>query len=1005
MITQPVQAPVYSQSLSAGTVVQSLNGAWQLAADPQDQGLKSAWFNAAPADTVACPVPGIMQQALPNYHGVAWYYFNFEAAANPHPHGRFLLRFGAVDNESTVWVNGQSVGGFENPETPFTLDVTAAVKTRGKNLIAVRVYNPVGDDRTQRPNRNKTDSVECVPGSAFNYGGVLGNVELLVVPAVYVEDLFVTADLQSGLLTIEATVQNTQPLSITGTLDLEIGPAAQGDTRQTVQLERELAPGRTTVKSTVTVAQPRAWSLDDPFLYRVTARVSAATPVAAVHSHSVRCGFRDFRVVDGFFHLNGKRVFLRSTHTGNHLPFGQVTPPNHEFLRRDMIYAKASGFNMVRFISGVAWPEQLDFCDELGLMVYEESMAGWCLKDSPKMKERFDRSVREMVRRDRNHPSVTIWGMLNETPAGAVFDAAVAALAVMRAEDPSRLVLLSSGRWDGKANIGSVANPGSKVWQHEWGIEAPGVEPLPANLVWSDFETKFAGGYAQEAGDAHMYPRVPQAPFATRAVRTAGANTKPVFLSEYGIGSLENAIHELRNYEQAGAREDLKDVQLVRSIAERYIADWKRFGMEEVYAFPEDMLLESQRLHARQRLFTFDCLRSNPKYCGYNLTGMLDHAFTGEGLWTLWRRWKVGTFDAISDGWAPLRWCLFVEPMHAYAGRPFKVEAVLANEDVLQPGEYPVHLRIFGPEGPVWERRVTVTIPRPSGNGSGSGKLGALAIPVLAEEITLNTPPGKYQFAANIERGAAPAGGRLTFHLSDAAALPRLSETVATWGIEARHANWLNAHGVATRPFNPAAQAQPEIVLVGNHFTAKPEAADWRALAKHIARGNTAVYLVPQALVNGDQSSAWLPLEEKGRCDDFNDWLYHKECVAKRHAVFAGLDGPGVMDWEYYEQAIARNTFSGQKTPDEVYAAAFGPGHCGNHRNVNGYGAGVLLGNYRLGSGRFIVNTFRILETLDANPAADRLLLNVIQEARRITAPRVSEPNAETEQLLNKLYV
>ena len=78
--------------------------------------------------------------------------------------------------------------------------------------------------------------------------------------------------------------------------------------------------------------------------------------------------------------------------------------------------------------------------------------------------------------------------------------------------------------------------------------------------------------------------------------------TKPVFLSEYGIGSLMNAIHEAGMYEQAGARPDLEDFQLMRRMADGLIADWKRFGMEGVYPFPEDMLCDSQRRMARHRL-------------------------------------------------------------------------------------------------------------------------------------------------------------------------------------------------------------------------------------------------------------------------------------------------------------------------------------------------------------------------------------------------------------------
>ena len=64
----------------------------------------------------------------------------------------------------------------------------------------------------------------------------------------------------------------------------------------------------------------------------------------------------------------------------------------------------------------------LDLCDEIGLMVYEESYAAWCLANSPAMPRRYNESTLGMIRRDRNHPSVVIWGLLNETPDGPVME-------------------------------------------------------------------------------------------------------------------------------------------------------------------------------------------------------------------------------------------------------------------------------------------------------------------------------------------------------------------------------------------------------------------------------------------------------------------------------------------------------------------------------------------------------------------------------------------------------
>ncbi|MEN6424278.1 MAG: sugar-binding domain-containing protein [Phycisphaerales bacterium] len=944
----------------AAAEVQTLTGVWRLAADPENKGRADRWFEGVRPEAQDAPVPGIIQQAFPGYHGVAWYWHSFRVLSGGAAGDRALIRFGAVDYLADVWLNGKHLGAFEGGETPFEFDVTDSIRADGENLLAVRVLNPTGTPIDgyvlgETPHRNKTVPPMC--GCSFNSGGIMYPVEVRWVPPIYITDVFVRPDVKTGDIAVVVTVHNSGTVAAKGNLELALAPAAGGDVLQSVRRQAECAPGLSRHEVTVQVIQPHLWSLDDPFLYRVTASVTTASQ--RPHQCSVRCGFRDFRIVDGFFHLNGKRIFLKSTHTGNAMPIGQQAGVTADFGRRDMIYAKASGFNMVRFIAGVGYPEQLDLCDELGLMVYEECFASWLLGDSPKMAERFDHSTSAMIRRDRNHPSVTIWGLLNETQDGPVFRQAVGFLPKLRDLDPTRLVLLDSGRWDGQWSIGSASNPGSREWQPVWGVEGPGA--ASASLG--------AGGYTPHAGDAHWYPAVPQSLQTDHFIRELGQEDKPVFLSEYGIGSLMDVIDEWRHYEQVGARPDLEDAAMFREQSEGLMADWKRLGFDAVYPFPEDLLRESQRLHARQRTIGFNCIRSNPRLCGYNLTGILDHGMTGEGLWTFWRRWKPATFDAVTDGWSPLRWCLFVEPLHVYSGRDVLIEAVLANEDVLKPGEYPARFRVFGPNGPVWEKETLVKIPDPP----------VLAAPAIRETIQLDVPAGQYTLAANLERGGSPTGGRLTFYVSDPAVLPRLTGDVAIWGIDGKAEQWLAAHGLRCRPLTAEVSNPREVVLVGKPSDAETNPALWESLTARLTQGAGVVFLSSQVFQNGKAGMNWLPLKNKGRCRSVHDWLYHKLCVANRHPVFDGLPSPGIMDWDYYGPIIPREIFEGQDAPDETIVAGFATG---NAQFGRGYGSCLLTAMYKSGEGRLILSTLYILENLDSHPAADRLLLNLIRHAQ-----------------------
>lgn len=1103
-----------------------LNGTWSLALDPANLGRSDGWFTAVRDDAQPAPVPGIIQQVFPDRFGVAWYWTTFPVRPVTAERERVLLTFAAVDYLAEVWVNGRPVGGHEGGETPFTLDITAAVAAGQDNLLAVRVLNPSDLDENppdgirlvETPHRHKTVR-EYAPGRMYNSGGLLGPVELHVLPVLRITALYAKPEVTSGRIRLEVTVRNDTRRAVRGRLAAMVGLAPAGETEAVAEAALTCAPGDSVHVLELTVAQVRLWDLDAPNLY--TVRVRLDTRRAGGHERACRCGFRELRVERGYFRLNGRRLLLRSTHTGNHFPLGQVVPVDPDLMRRDLLMAKVAGYNTVRFIAGMPYPEQLDYCDEIGLMVYEECLAGWCLADSPEMPCRFDFSVREMLLRDRNHPSVTIWGLLNETMDGPVFRHAVASLAWLRDLDDCRLVLLSSGRWDNHPEIGSLSNPGSRQWDYEWGIEAPDA------IGAANANDANHGGYFDQSGDAHVYPATPHPPATLAFIRNLGRTSNPVFLSEYGTGSLLNVIRGTRHFEQRQARPELADATLFREMAAKLETDWRNWGFDSVYPFPEDMLVDSERLHCRQRLLGFDLVRSNPQLCGYNLTGMLDHGITGEGVWTFWREWKPGAAEALADGWAPLRWCLFAAPSHGYAGRPFRLEAVLANEDVLPPGDYPVTLRVHGPGGVIWEEKQTVTVPFPPSGGDGP-----LAIPVFAGEVVLEAPPGAYTFAASLDRGGAPAGGRLRFYLAAPPAVVTSAVPVVLWGVAPDVAGWLAHHGISGTAFSASADPDwRQVIVVGADPAVNNDAAGWQALNRRLTGGDTAIFLSPKVfnasaavvnvgrlervgaaaddgccktstrhfevanaprddwevffhefwghihynlaelpddgytlelgfcdgystepgqrlfdvVLNGEtvlsefdivreaggprravnrtfpvrpqqgritvdfvwrltcpslsrlrlfdghgtlvqedtalaatrSSQRWLPLPDKGRWRPFNDWLYHKECVAKAHPVFAGLQAGGIMDWEYYGPVISHTILEAATPPATALAAAFATGYC----TPGGYASGIMLGEYPLGAGRFILNTFNLLDQVGTHPAADRLLLNLIHYA------------------------
>ena len=407
------------ESARRSAAVVSLDGpSWLLAPDPKNVGREQKWWEKPAADAKAANVPCTIEEVFPGCHGVAWYWRDFTAPANPHPQGRYLLRFWGVDYLADVWVNGVHVGQHEGANDPFVLDATAAVKPQAVNRIAVRVLNPTstpidGIRLPETAHSGKSDG-------GLNWGGIMDSVELIVSPAVRIEDLFVRPDPKTGQIRIQANLRNAGQQPVRGRVLLTVSPAKGGETLDALQLDRELPPGDTLVQSELKVDHPRLWELNDPYLYRVTVRVSADR-TDSFDEQSARCGFRDFRFQDGYFRLNGRRIFVRCAHTGGDTPVGITASRDPELPRRDLINCKAMGLNMIRFITGLSHRFQFDLCDEIGMLVYQENYAGWQMQPSPKLAERFNRSTLAMVRRDRNHPSVVMWGILNETVQGRHF--------------------------------------------------------------------------------------------------------------------------------------------------------------------------------------------------------------------------------------------------------------------------------------------------------------------------------------------------------------------------------------------------------------------------------------------------------------------------------------------------------------------------------------------------------------------------------------------------------
>ncbi|MCA9310066.1 MAG: hypothetical protein KDA21_02610 [Phycisphaerales bacterium] len=416
----------------------NLNGPWSCAIVARGSARPQSWDG----DILVpfCPestLSGVGRTVGPDQE--LWYRRMFESPPTPRG-GRLLLHFGAVDWQSTVFVNGQQVGQHEGGFDPFTFDITAAL-VPGTNELVVRVWDPT--DAGHQPRGKQVREPEGIWYTAVT--GIWQTVWLEPVPAASISSLRVTTDVKANTVTITATTRGDA-----AGLDLIL------DTRIGGRAHRISGPADAPI-----VLHPEepipTWSPDSPSLHEFTMTLIGPDGAAADRVGSY-FGFRSIDVrpddagITRLF-LNGEPLFHYGTLDQGWWPDGLYTAPTDEALRYDLEITRALGFNMVRKHVKVEPARWYWWCDRMGLLVWQDMPSGDRsihgdmpdIQRSPESAATFERELHAMIDALYNAPSIVMWVPFNEGwgqwETGRVVD-------LVRAQDPTRLVDAPSGWTD-----------------------------------------------------------------------------------------------------------------------------------------------------------------------------------------------------------------------------------------------------------------------------------------------------------------------------------------------------------------------------------------------------------------------------------------------------------------------------------------------------------------------------------------------------------------------------
>jgi beta-glucuronidase len=395
----------------------SLDGFWDFQTDPQNVGVTKEWFRGLPAGSpIAVPASWNDQfEELRDYCGIAWYQTQFDLPAGFATERRVRLRFGSVNYIAEVWLNGTPLGKHEGGHLPFEFDLNGKLRPE-HNVLVVRVDGALAPDRVPPgnipPDPKNTFSNRQYPDTSFDFfpfAGIHRPVMLYSTPVQAIADLTVLTTIHGAEGRV--CVQFTTAPGTTGTIRFTLeGHGAKVTVEAPVSGER----------GQVELAVPNAalWEPGQPNLYHLKVEVVRSGAVA--DRYSMKIGIRTIEVDGDRLLLNGKPVFLKGF--GRHEDFpvagrGYVAP----VIIRDYSIMRWIGANSFR-TSHYPYSEQMmAMADELGFLVIDEIPAVGLFFAEDGLQRRLDlcrQYIRELISRDRNHPSVIMWSVANEPHSG-----------------------------------------------------------------------------------------------------------------------------------------------------------------------------------------------------------------------------------------------------------------------------------------------------------------------------------------------------------------------------------------------------------------------------------------------------------------------------------------------------------------------------------------------------------------------------------------------------------
>jgi beta-galactosidase len=402
-------------------------------------------------DSLPVTVPGTAEEYLGKgqgvesmVRGVTWWFRDFVVPADASGK-KIRLLFDSVRQRAEIYANGKLVSYDLVGNTPFEADLTGVVKPGEKVRLAVRVTNP--DGNFDWKDYDPMHWGKYLLPMSHGFSGVTGKVRLAVTDPVYLDDLYVQNTPAKTAVNVIATVKNSTDHAAGGSAEIYVSEKGSGRNVFTKNLTGlDFKPGETEVSCPVSVPDAKIWDLDHPNLYEAKVTIKADSGLADATSKTF--GFRWFSPEgigsDAMVRLNGKRIVLRTAISWGFWPINGIFP-SPELAAKQVTTAKAYGLNMLNFHRCIGNPIGFEKADEMGLLYFEEPGGYQSAWEDPFAQALSREKLPRMVKRDRSHPSLIIYNMVNELRQSEKLPEVYRQdIQLAHSLDPSRVILYCS---------------------------------------------------------------------------------------------------------------------------------------------------------------------------------------------------------------------------------------------------------------------------------------------------------------------------------------------------------------------------------------------------------------------------------------------------------------------------------------------------------------------------------------------------------------------------------